>query len=690
MSLAQSVSGVRKSCLTDRPVANPGDDNLEAQKYVQALSKFIRDADTPVTIGIQGGWGSGKTSLITIIQNQLEKNDAKNAAEAATAPAETRVICVPVNAWEHALFHSSDSKAEVAISILSGLVNGVKEKVSSLPWLDKQQKGNENQAGEIVEKALQGLKVCLMFAGKVAAQMLSNACGTGDVSNVDFVGRRKDTEDSSEAKPSPQQLNLPLLAEYVNKLRSGLKNMIQQITYDKKPVKCVFFIDDLDRVPPSTAVEILDITKNIFDIPNCVFVLAIDYDVIVKGLEVKFGIKGENNEREFRQYFDKIIQIPFTMPVGAYSKKLTGMLGDALAKIGYGATNDHDEILEKIATDAELATGGIPRSVKRIINTLSLLQYIANEEGAKGGETELGQGAAACGLSRDLEARFIIVALHINFPEVCRRLMEKPNFPAWNRDLNLPWKLNYNKYEEELDLITGEFFDDEWERVLYCLCAPQPWLKNRVRNISRLMNNLLKALTPEIEDPKQLSDEGRKKLEDILEGIRVVTIDSDTAAVPQKFDATTVRDDQVSTFCKQMQDLLAERLPDVIETNTGEWAKQKPGRREMTLDVDLEDSLINKFFIHWEKDSEDIRMGFNLERPSRISQTKIRAYLEKKGKKAFLHELEGKKIKLYISLEGVASKEDFVDLDPEAYVSPLENLYKFAASVSDAIPDLKE
>ena len=42
--------------------------------------------------------------------------------------------------------------------------------------------------------------------------------------------------------------------------------------------------------------------------PNCVFVLAIDYDVVVKGLESKFGKKTEENEREFRSFFDKIIQ----------------------------------------------------------------------------------------------------------------------------------------------------------------------------------------------------------------------------------------------------------------------------------------------------------------------------------------------------------------------------------------------
>lgn len=55
-----------------------------------------------------------------------------------------------------------------------------------------------------------------------------------------------------------------------------------------------------------------------FDVRHCVFVLAIDYDVVVKGLEKKFGQKTEGNDREFRSFFDKLIQVPFSMPLSAY------------------------------------------------------------------------------------------------------------------------------------------------------------------------------------------------------------------------------------------------------------------------------------------------------------------------------------------------------------------------------------
>lgn len=58
----------QKSCITDTPLPALAEDNLDASEYADALAKFIANADTPVTIGIQGGWGSGKTSLITVLQ----------------------------------------------------------------------------------------------------------------------------------------------------------------------------------------------------------------------------------------------------------------------------------------------------------------------------------------------------------------------------------------------------------------------------------------------------------------------------------------------------------------------------------------------------------------------------------------------------------------------------------------------
>ena len=79
--------------------------------------------------------------------------------------------------------------------------------------------------------------------------------------------------------------------------KEDIKDVIQKLLNDpaNKYQRVVFFVDDLDRIPPTDAVEVLEALKNMFDIPNCIFVLAIDYEVVVKGLESKFG---EENRRK--------------------------------------------------------------------------------------------------------------------------------------------------------------------------------------------------------------------------------------------------------------------------------------------------------------------------------------------------------------------------------------------------------
>ncbi|MWK54663.1 hypothetical protein GO594_01615 [Pseudomonas otitidis] len=81
------------SCFSDQPIKSQQDDHLKNNQYAKGLLEFIKIADAPITIGIQGGWGSGKTSLINLLQNELE--------------ASSDSLCINVNAWQQSLFANS-------------------------------------------------------------------------------------------------------------------------------------------------------------------------------------------------------------------------------------------------------------------------------------------------------------------------------------------------------------------------------------------------------------------------------------------------------------------------------------------------------------------------------------------------------------------------------------------------------
>ena len=103
----------------------------------------------------------------------------------------------------------------------------------------------------------------------------------------------------------------------IKTLRLQLDRAIKQLREGGKS-KIVIFIDDLDRLDPPTAVKTLELLSNLFAIEHCVFVIAIDYQVVVKGLVEKYGKPKAENEHEFRSFFDKLIQLPFMMPTQTF------------------------------------------------------------------------------------------------------------------------------------------------------------------------------------------------------------------------------------------------------------------------------------------------------------------------------------------------------------------------------------
>ena len=62
--------------IIDEPVQPGSQDNLDINIHSQALIEFIENSNTPITIGIQGEWGSGKTSLLNTIYHHCPENQS--------------------------------------------------------------------------------------------------------------------------------------------------------------------------------------------------------------------------------------------------------------------------------------------------------------------------------------------------------------------------------------------------------------------------------------------------------------------------------------------------------------------------------------------------------------------------------------------------------------------------------------
>ena len=486
------------SCLNDRPLTIRSGDHLNNYRFAKGLIDFINQASTPITIAIQGGWGSGKTSLINLLGQGLREK----------ATTGDKSFCVFVNAWEHSLFQAEAGRAAIAAGLLESLIEEIASTVEDCPDIPPAVKTEALGLDSPLDKAK---KMAVTLGKFMLRTTVKQAAGIN-------------LADDSATGPGRG----PGGAKAVRALKEALRKAIA-IIHDQTPYRrFVCFIDDLDRVHPATAIEILDALKNIFDIEECVFVLAIDYEVVVKGLEEKFGPKTEANEREFRQYFDKIIQIPFTMPVGAYNEYLKDFIIKSLEPLGYDPHRIPPDFLENIKAAAYWATGGVPRSVKRIINTLSLLRNIQRAAGSDGPEGGLDEDEAASALE-DLETQFIVVGLHINFPEICRCLMEKPDFTAWRfEDRQKAWGLAEEHYEN-LKNDPAASGDEEWQRVAYCIGRKYSWYNGQEKAVAGLLGSLRAALgrgRGGAEAGGRLEGDDSDRLSDILDMMRVVSVES--------------------------------------------------------------------------------------------------------------------------------------------------------------------
>ena len=460
--------------IVDKPKASGQSDLLEIEKYTDGLVRFIESSETPITIGIQGEWGSGKTSLLNTIKEDLcDKKGAKHYA-------------IWLNTWEYSLLSSPD---ETLIKIISGLVNQIGDLT--------QNQNNENgkKAAAALGSLMKGFGGVMGGFGGKAIEMAGDA--------IEASSTNKTSDNSIKA------------------LRVALQNVIDEAIKNSDKKAFIFFIDDLDRLDPTVAVSILELIKNLFDLKNCIFVLAIDYGVVVKGLQSKFGKMTEENEWEFRAFFDKIIQLPFSMPISSYN--ISKYLQSLLVDVNYfdRADLENQENLEKIAEIVSLSVGTNPRTLKRLANSVSLIEIIRGDQKIS---------------SEERIIEFALICIQIAYPTIYNLISRDPDFVNW--DDQMVYSVLKNKKIDTNDLESlkeTEDFDEEWEQNLWKICQISTFLKGRAHYLSRLLN-FIKDNMPNIK-----GEEINTTIERLLSMSSVTSVSAEATVTKEKKKRDTSR-----------------------------------------------------------------------------------------------------------------------------------------------------
>lgn len=185
------------------------------------------------------------------------------------------------------------------------------------------------------------------------------------------------------------------VTEAISTLKTRFQDCVKQALKEQKKDRVVIFVDDLDRLEPARAVELLEVLKLFLDCDRCVFLLAIDYSVVSQGIRQKYG---ESLDRDKgRSFFDKIIQVPFKMPVAHYD--IEKFVRAAMEQMHLPVA-DAAPYVSLIRT----SIGYNPRGIKRLLNAFLLLQRIHSGER----------------LDQDHEKRllFAVLCLQLSYEEV--------------------------------------------------------------------------------------------------------------------------------------------------------------------------------------------------------------------------------------------------------------------------------
>jgi len=438
-------------------------DLLEIEKYTNGLIRFIETSATPITIGIQGEWGSGKTSLLNTIRDELCDQEG------------TKHYPVWLNTWEYSLLSEPD---ETLVKIIIGLID---------------------QIGLLTKKSSEDSFKKVSAIGK---SLLSRASKAGGVIGM-AAGVASDAVDINASGEAS-----------IRELRLALQIVIDKAIESSDRRAFIFFIDDLDRLDPTVAVSILELIKNLFDLKHCIFVLAIDYGVVIKGLQSKFGEMTDQNEWEFRAFFDKIIQLPFSMPISSYN--ISKYLKSLLVDVDYFAKEDleNEKALSKIVEVVSLSVGTNPRALKRLANSVSLIEIIRGDQPITPEERVI---------------EFALICIQIAYPLIYSLIQREPDFSGWNNNTAQSILKSKKIDEATLDNLTDtEDFDEVWEQSLWKICQISSFLKERSFLLSRLLNFIKENL------PNVKNEEPSETLDRLLSMSSVTSVSSDLGASGSK------------------------------------------------------------------------------------------------------------------------------------------------------------
>ncbi len=286
-----------------------GRDFLNFNVMASLVSQMILDSKgEALSIGISGGWGVGKSSMVRLVETDLRarmEHEKKSGEES-----QQTLLFVNFNAWLYQ--GQDDAKAALMEEIARTLTEHAKKKETSVEKGMKLLKRIDyfrslRVVAELAVTAYTGVPVgAIARAGKGIFDSFTD----GDLSSEDYDTATSEVEKQAESakgllKAAPTRSTPPQMIHAIRDEFEGLLNDLN--------VTLVVFVDDLDRCLPPTVIGTLEAMRLFLFMKRTAFIIAADDKMIKEAVRVQFhGTRVDDDI--VTSYFDKLIQVPLRVP----------------------------------------------------------------------------------------------------------------------------------------------------------------------------------------------------------------------------------------------------------------------------------------------------------------------------------------------------------------------------------------
>lgn len=275
------------------------EDFLNYEVHCDLIKEYITNPNLlPLTIGIFGDWGSGKSSIMKILEQKLV-NDSK-------------ILTIYFNSW---LFESyEDAKVSLLENILLEL-----SKNETLDETAKKKILNLISRVDYMKLATDGVK---KYGKNIIDIIATGGIGTAIEAGFSMLNTSKlnDIKTADIAK-----LNEYIKDEQNNTTKNTIKTFrkdFEELIKATNYKSVVIFIDDLDRCMPERVIDTLEAIKLFLSVDNTAFVIGADERIIKHSISMHLKLHTFNNDSDYlhdsqqivTDYIEKLIQIPYRLP----------------------------------------------------------------------------------------------------------------------------------------------------------------------------------------------------------------------------------------------------------------------------------------------------------------------------------------------------------------------------------------